>query len=510
MSVPSHEPAPPGPGVVLSSARGRWLVTATVLGSALAGIDATVVSVALPHIGEDLDAGFAGLQWTINGYTLTLASLILLAGSLGDRLGRRRVFLVGVVWFAVASAACALAPSIEVLVLMRALQGVGGALLTPGSLALISASFVAEDRAKAIGVWSGFSGVAEALAPFVGGYLVAGPGLRWIFLINLPLAAVVVLLTMRHVPESRDPAAARRLDLRGAALVTVGLAALTYALTDPSGGWSSGVPALLGGGVAALVGFVAAERRSPHPMVPPRLFANPQFGAANAVTFVVYAALGGVFFLLVVDLQVVSGFSPLAAGAALLPVTGLMLVLSARAGALSARIGPRLPMSLGPAIAAVGVALTLRLGPDSSYVVDVLPAVVLLGLGLSLMVAPLTATVLAAAPDRDAGVASGVNNAVARTGGLLAVAVLPTLAGLTGADYSEPDAFRAGFRVAMAVCAGLLALGGAVALATIRNPGHGLGSPAPDALPEPPDRHVHCAVDGPPLQAEHERSEPRP
>jgi EmrB/QacA subfamily drug resistance transporter len=479
------------------------VVTATVLGSALAAIDATVVSVALPHIGRDLDAGFAGLQWTINGYTLTLASLILLAGSLGDRWGRRRVFLVGVVWFAVASAACALAPTIEILVAMRALQGVGGALLTPGSLALISASFVAEDRAKAIGVWSGFSGVAAALAPFVGGYLVAGPGWRWIFLINLPLAAVVVSLAVRHVPESRDPEAERHLDLRGAALVTVGLAALTYALTDPGGGWTAGVVVLGVAGLAALVAFVLAERRSAHPMLPPRLFANPQFGAANAVTFVVYAALGGVFFLLVVDLQVVSGFSPLAAGAALLPVTGLMLVLSARAGALSARIGPRLPMSLGPAIAAAGVALTLRLGEDSSYVVDVLPAVALLGLGLSLMVAPLTATVLAAAPDRDAGVASGVNNAVARTGGLLAVAVLPTLARITGADYAEPAAFHAGFQIAMAVCAGLLALGGAIALATIRNPGQGPGAIGPDAPREPPDRHVHCTVDGPPLQAEH-------
>lgn len=503
MTQPPPAAAPADSRVTLASARGRWVLGATVLGSALAGIDATVVNVALPHIGRDLDAGFAGLQWTINGYTLTLASLILLAGSLGDRFGRRRVFLVGVVWFAVASAACAVAPSIEVLVTMRALQGVGGALLTPGSLALISASFVADDRAKAIGVWSGFSGVAAALAPFIGGYLVAGPGWRWIFLINLPLAAVVALLAVRHVPESRDPDAARHLDLRGAALVTVGLAALTYALTDPTGGWSSGVPALFGAALAAFASFVAAERRSPHPMLPPRLFGNPQFGAANAVTFVVYAALGGVFFLLVVDLQVVSGFSPLAAGAALLPVTGLMLVLSARAGELATRIGPRLPMSLGPAIAAVGVALTLRLGEDASYLVDVLPAVVLLGLGLSLMVAPLTATVLGAAPDRDAGVASGVNNAVARTGGLLAVAVLPTLAGITGADYADPAAFHAGFRIAMAVCAGLLALGAAIALATIRNPGHGLGSPAPDDLPEPPDRHVHCAVDGPPLQAEH-------
>lgn len=483
-----------GTQVALTQAAGRWVLVATVLGSALAGIDATVVSIALPAIGTDLGAAFADLQWTVNAYTLTLAAFILLAGSLGDRFGRRRVFVVGVVWFAAASMLCALAPTATALVAMRALQGVGAALLTPGSLSLISASFVRDDRAAAIGVWSGFSGIASAVAPFLGGYLVAGPGWRWIFLVNAPLAAVVVAVTRRHVPESRDAAAGSRLDVMGAVLVAVGLASVTYALTAAAEGWSATTGVLALAGAAALVAFVLVERRSRHPMLPPRLFADPQFTAANLVTLVVYAALGGVFFLLVVDLQVVGGLSPLQAGASQLPITVLMLLLSARSGALAARIGPRVPMAVGPVVAASGVALMLRLGPGTSYVTGVLPAVVLLGLGLSLMVAPLTATVLAAAADRDAGVASGVNNAVARTGGLLAVAVLPTLAGISGADYQDPVAFRAGFQVAMAVCAGLLLAGGLIAAVTIRNRLYG---PAPTV----PARRLHCAVDGPPIQA---------
>lgn len=484
--------------LTLAAPAGRWVLVATVLGSALAGIDATVVNVALPRMGRDLGAGFSGLQWTVNAYTLTLAALILLAGSLGDRFGRRRVFLIGVVWFAAASMLCALAPTIGVLVAVRALQGVGAALLTPGSLSLISSSFVPDDRAKAIGVWSGFSGVAAALAPFVGGYLVAGPGWRWIFLINVPLAAAVVVIARRHVPESRDPDADTRLDAQGAVLVAVGLGALTYALTGAAAGWSVSVRLLGAAGLVALVGFWLTERRSKHPMLPPRLFADRQFTAANLVTFAVYAALGGVFFLLVVNLQVVSGFSPLLAGAALLPVTALMLLLSARSGAVATRIGPRLQMTAGPLLAAAGVLLMLRLGLHSAYLTQVLPAVTLLGLGLAVMVAPLTATVLAAAADRDAGVASGVNNAVARAGGLLAIAVLPALAGISGADYQNPTSFHEGFRVATAICAGLLVVGGATAALTIRNPRTG-------AAPPVPHQRYSCDVDGPPI---HETSGP--
>lgn len=463
--------ATPAAQLSLSQRSGRWLLAASVLGSGLAGIDATVVNVALPALGHDLGASFAGLQWTLNGYTLTLASFILLGGSLGDRFGRRRLFTVGVVWFALASALCALAPTIEVLIAARALQGVGGALLTPGSLAMISASFVADDRARAIGAWSGLSGVATAIGPFIGGYLVGGPGWRWIFVINVPLAAVVVLITRRHVPETLDPDAVPHLDLAGAALGAVGLAGVTYAMIGAGGGWSPAV--VISGviGAAAMTGFVVNEHRSPHPMLPPKIFANRQFTAANLVTFTVYAALGAVFFLLVVNLQVVSGFSPLLSGTALLPITVIMLLLSARSGALAGRIGPWLQMTTGPLVAGIGALMFLRVGGNASYLTDVLPAVVVFGIGLTLIVAPLTTTVLAAAESRYAGVASGVNNAVARAAGRLAVAVIPVLAGITGDSYRNPDAFAGGFRTAVLICAGLLVAGGVTSAATIRNPG---------------------------------------
>ncbi len=455
----------------LGGASGRWLLVAAVLGSGLAGLDATVVNIALPAIGDDLHADVAALQWTTNGYPLTLAALVLLGGSLGDRYGRRRVFVVGVVWFALASAMCGLAPTTTVLVAARALQGVGGALLVPGSLAMISASFVPGDRAKAIGAWSGFGGIAGAIGPFLGGYLVAGPGWRWIFVINVPLAAVAVAVAWRHVPETRDPVAVPYLDILGAGFAAIGLGGITYALIAAGTGWSSTVAGAAGVGLAGLVGFVRTERRSPHPMLPPAIFANRQFTAANVITFFVDGASCGVFFFLVVTLQVVSGFSPLLAGTALLPITVILLVFSARVGVMTARIGPRLPMSLGPLIAAVGVLLFLRIDPDASYLTEVLPAVTVFGVGLALIVAPLTTTVLAAAETRRAGVVSGVNNAVARAAGLLAVAALPLIAGISGDDYQHPAAFLHGFRTAMTTCAGLLVVGALLAMATIRNPG---------------------------------------
>ena len=472
------------------SPTGRWVLLATVLGSGAAMLDATVVNIALPAIGRDLDAGFDGLQWTVNGYTLTLAALILLGGSLGDRYGRRRVFVLGTVWFALASLLCAVAPTIEVLIAARALQGIGGALLTPGSLAILSATFAEHDRAKAIGAWSGLAGIAAAAGPFLGGWLVDGPGWRWIFLINLPLAAVVVVVAQRHVPESLDESAPKQTDISGALLCAVGLGALTYALIGAGAGWSATVLGTGALGVAGLAAFVANERRSAHPMLPLGIFDNRQFVAANLVTFAVYAALGALFFLLVLHLQVVGGLSPLASGAALLPVTVLMLLLSRRAGRLSQQIGPRLPMSAGPLLAAAGALLMLRIGANPSYAVDVMPAVIVFGLGLSLTVAPLTTTVLAAVVDRHAGVASGVNNAVARAAGLLAVAVLPVVSGISGDDYERPGAFAHGFHVATVLCAALLVLGGVLAAVLVANP-------PPPARPEQTRRH--CAVDGPPL-----------
>jgi EmrB/QacA subfamily drug resistance transporter len=481
----------------MGTTAGRWVLFTTVLGSGLVMIDGTVVNVALERIGTDLDAGFVGLQWTVNAYTLTLASLILLGGSLGDHLGRRRVFVIGVVWFALASLACGLAPDIGTLIGARALQGVGGALLTPGSLALISASFHGPDRAAAVGAWSGLGGIAGAIGPFLGGWLVEWTW-RAVFLINLPLAALIVAVALKHVPESRDTESAAGLDVAGTVLAALGLGALTFALTGL--GAQGATPTLLGVlavGVVALVVFVVVERRSRHPLVPPALFGNAVFSAANGATLLIYGALGVVFFLLVLQLQTVGGFTPLAAGTALLPVTLIMLAFSARAGALAGRIGPRLPMTIGPLISACGVLLLLRVGPDASWLTDVLPGVFVFGIGLALTVAPLTATVLDSAPDRFAGSASGVNNAVARAAGLLAVAVVPGIAGIGGADYSDPVTFDAGFDTSMIIGAGLLVLASLVALAFIHRP-----LAAPGVAAEAPERVriedcPHCGINAP-------------
>jgi EmrB/QacA subfamily drug resistance transporter len=459
-------------GIEYGEARGRWVLATAVLGSAMVFIDGTVVNVALPHVGEDLHASLSGLTWTINGYTLTLASLILLGGSLGDRFGRKRVFVIGVAWFAVASLLCGLAPDVRTLIAARALQGVGGALLTPGSLALLQSSFRPEDRARAIGAWSGLAGIAGAAGPFVGGWLVEAASWRWIFLVNLPVAVAVVAMALRHVPESRDPTASRSVDVAGATVGALGLGGLTEGLIawQDHGPGSPLVLAALALGVAGLGGFVLREKQADEPMLPLGIFGSRVFSATNAVTFVVYAALGGVFFWLVLFLQVVAGFTPVSAGLALMPVTVLMLVLSPRAGALATRTGPRLPMTVGPLLCALGVGWLSQLPRHASYLSDVVPPVVLFGLGLSATVAPLTATVLAAASDEHAGLASGVNNAVARVGGLLAVAVLPLLAGLHGNAYASPRLLVEPYRIAMACCAGLLVVGGALSWAFVMVP----------------------------------------
>jgi EmrB/QacA subfamily drug resistance transporter len=483
------------------------VLLATVLGSGIAFLDATVVNVALPTIGEELDTGISGLQWVVNAYTLTLSGFLLLGGSLGDHYGRRRVFVVGVVWFAVASLLCGAAPNAEALIAARALQGIGGALLTPGSLAIIEASFRPEDRGPAIGAWSGLGGVTAAIGPFLGGWLVQAASWRLIFLINLPLAALVVWVAQRHVPESRDPGAAPGIDYAGAALAAAGLAGVVYALTDgPALGWTS-APIVLAGvaGVAALVAFVVWERHSRHPMLPLDVFASRQFTAANLVTFVVYGALGGSLFLLPIQLQRVVGFSPLAAGLALAPVTLVLLLLSSRAGRLSARIGPRLPMTLGPLLVAAGFVLYTRIGPGSDYLTDILPGMLVFAFGLTLTVAPLTATVLAAAPAEHIGVASAVNNDVARTAGLLAVAVLPVAAGISGADALEPARFNDGFRMAALIAAALCVVGGLISWFGIRNPtpepAPAEPVPAAAAATPPEDRHpISCPVTGPPVR----------
>lgn len=430
-------------------------------------LDATVVNVALPRLGADLDAGFSGLQWVVNAYTLTLAAFILLGGSLGDHYGRRKIFQLGVAWFALASVLCGLAPTVELLAVGRALQGVGGALLTPGSLAIIAATFDPADRSRAVGAWSALGGVAGAVGPFAGGWLVEW-NWRAVFLVNVPFAAIVLLVSARHVPESRDESAPKRIDIPGSVLAAAGLGLLTYGLIRAGEGLDALVVGTVVAGAVLLVAFVLVQRRSDHPLVPLDMFASRRFTAINLVTFATYAALGVFFFLLVLHLQVVAGFSPLLAGTAMLPATVLMLLLSARAGALADRVGARPLLIVGLLFAAGGALLTLRVGENASYVVDVLPAVVVFGLGLATLVAPLTATVLSSAPAGHSGVASGVNNAVARVAGLLAVAVIPVVAGLAGANYTDVDRFTNGFRMAMLICAALLLAGAALAAVMLR------------------------------------------
>lgn len=444
------------------------VLAAATLGSAMALLDSTVVNVALRRIGEDLDASLGDLQWVSNGYLLSLASLTLLGGSLGDRFGRRRIFVLGVVGFALTSVACGLAPTAPVLIAARVAQGAAAALLTPGSLAMIQGTFAPDDRPRAIGTWSGLGSVATAVGPFLGGWLVQTASWRWVFLINLPLAALT-LLAARAVPETRDPGAVRGFDVVGAVLGSLALGGITYALIEWTALPGAALAALVIGLAAALL-FGLNERRSRHPMLPLTLFASRQFSAANAMTLLTYAALGGVLFFVVLQLQTVSGFSPLAAGVATLPITIVMVLLAGRGGALAARIGPRLPMTFGPLLCAAGTLLLSRVGADVVYWRDLAAPLTVFGLGLALLVAPLTAAVLAAAPDHHAGVASGINNAVARAGSLLAVAALPLLVGLSGEDYQAPDAFGDGYRAAMLWCAGLLAAGGLLSYLLIRNP----------------------------------------
>jgi EmrB/QacA subfamily drug resistance transporter len=479
----------------VGTSAGRWVLLATVLGSGLAMLDATVVNIALPTIGRDFDTGLSSLQWVVNAYTLTLAGFLLLGGALGDRYGRRKVFLIGVTWFAGASLLCAIAPNVEMLILARALQGVGAALLTPGSLAILEASFAPDDRAAAIGAWSGLGGVMTAVGPFLGGWLVESASWRWIFVINLPFALVVLWVGLRHVPETRNEHAVHGIDFAGAILTVVGLAGVIAGLTaGPEQGWTDPIVLIsLFGGLAVLGAFVVVEQRSAHPLVPLAIFKAKQFTSANIVTFVVYAALAGAFFLLPIQLQTVVDFSPIASGAALLPVTIIMLFGSSRAGRLATRIGPRIPMSVGPAIAGVGLLLLSTVGAGSSYWTGVLPGITVFGCGLALTVAPLTATVLGSAPEEYAGVASAVNNDVARTAGLIAIAVLPPLAGISNADFGDPAALSDGFSLAMMIAGGTLIAGGLLAWVTIRRPVQVAGAGAPTS---------HCALDAPPLRAD--------
>lgn len=440
----------------------RRVVAVAVLGSGVAFLDGTIVNVALPSIGADLGAGLRDLQWVLDAYLVMLTALLLLGGSLGDRFGRRRVFLLGIYGFTVASVLCGLAPSATTLIAARALQGVGGALLVPGSLALLSATIHPADRARAVGAWSGLVGVASAAGPLLGGWLVDSASWRLAFLLNLPLAAVVVVVA-RLVPESIDVRAAPHLDLPGAVTAAAGLALVTGGLIEGGERWST-LTAVVG--AALLAAFVMIERRSPNPMLPPSLFASSQFVGANLVTLAVYAGLGGALFLVVANLQLALGYSALEAGAALLPVTVLMLVLSPRAGALAQRAGPRLALTSGPLVVAAGLVWLGRIGPGDRYASTILPAAALFGLGLAITVAPLTAAVLASVDERHLGVGSATNNAAARLAGLLAVAVLPAVAGVE--FVASRGRGLPGYGTALGTSAALCAAGSAIAAVTVR------------------------------------------
>jgi EmrB/QacA subfamily drug resistance transporter len=443
-------------------------VLAAVLGSGMAFIDTTAVNVILPALHRDLGAGMAGLQWTVDAYLLTLSAFLLLGGSLGDLFGQRRMFVIGVVCFCLASALCGVVSSTLTLTLARALQGVGAAILVPGSLAVLRTSIAEEDQGAAIGVWAGLSGVTSAAGPLLGGLLVEHLSWRAIFFLNLPVGAAALWAALRYLPALPGRGGVR-LDVAGALAAALGIGGVTYALIEgPAGGWPPSAVAAAVVGVAALLAFIPLERRA-DPMLPLSLFRSRTFTAANLLTLAVYAGLGSAFFLLMLTLQQAIGYSPLEAGAALVPITVLLLVLSPSAGRLSQRFGPRWPLSVGPVVVAAGLLLFLRVRLHGSYFLDVLPAVLVFAVGLAVTVAPLTGAALQAVEASYAGVASGVNNAVARLASLLGVAAVPWAAGLTGLGHGlEPEVLLGGFHRAMVLCAGLAVAGGGVAAWGVR------------------------------------------
>ena len=480
----------------------RLTLVACVLGSVITFLDGSIVNVALPALRDDLDAGIATQQWVVEAYLLTVGSLILVGGSYADLRGRRHAFELGLVAFGVTSLACALAPTGEVLVAARGLQGAAGALLVPASLAIITATFDDDERAGAVGAWTAWTGIAFVIGPLAGGAIIDGVGWRPVFAVNVPIVLVTLWLSRRAIAETRDPGATR-LDWLGALLSMLGLAAVVFALIrQPTHGWEDPtVGPLLAAGFALLAGFVVHEHRSAHPMLPLAFFRIRNFTAANVATFSIYGGLGAATFFVVIFLQQVAGYSAFQAGLALLPITVIMFFLSRRFGALADRIGPRLPMAVGPLIAAAGFLLFNRMDSDVAYVSDVLPGVLLLGLGLSVTVAPLTATALGAVPQAHAGIASGVNNAIARVASLVAIALVGAVVGSAFGDRlddaagslppavleearSRPlvvesasalrtlqvDASVEGFHAGVLFAAALVAIGGIVAAFGIRNP----------------------------------------
>jgi len=458
--------------LTLDSAAGRRTLAASIVGSGAAFLEGTVVNVALPSIARDLGLGLEGVQWVINAYLLALGALTLLGGALGDRYGRRKLFVAGAIGFSVMTVGCAIAPGPRVLLALRFMQGAAGALLVPNSLAMLEASFGEEDRGTAIGRWAGWSGTSTAIGPLLGGWLIDAASWRWVFAAIAPVALAAAWLASGK-SEATDRGGSQRIDYVGAALMVLGLGGVTAALIDgPRLGFRDPIiVALLASGAIVLVAFAVIERRSESPLLPPRLFRSRAFTGANVATVLMYAALGGVLLLLMLQLQGNMGYSALESGASLLPANVLMLALSPAAGRFAHRHGARGPMTVGALVAGVGMLLFSRVVPGATYAGAILPAVVVFGLGLSMLVAPLTAAVLAAAPDRDAGVASGVNNAVARLAGLISAAALPVAAGIGGLEKLSGLQLTQGFARAMWICAGLAVLAAAVAWVTV-----GLGS----------------------------------
>jgi EmrB/QacA subfamily drug resistance transporter len=442
------------------------VLVACILGSVIVFVDSTVVNVALPAMQRDLGGGLVLQQWVVDAYLLTLGSLLLVGGSLGDLFGARRLFLIGIVTFGITSVACAAAPDGTTLILARGLQGVTGAILTPAGLAVIAATFSGEARGAAIGQWTSWTGIAFVIGPLAGGWLVTHGSWRWVFIVNVPFAIATAALVAYAVPKHAPPEKRPRVDITGGVLCVLGLGGPVFALIEePRRGWGSPMIVVpLVAGLALFAAFLWWERRTPEPMLPLGLFARRNFSFANLETLTVYAGLSTLTFFLVLFVQQLAGYSALKSGLALLPITVVMFVLSPRVGRLSMRLGPRLFMGTGPLIAAVALAPLIRLKPGFNYWYELLPPLLVFSVGLSLIVAPLTATVLADAHESDAGIASGVNNAVARVAGLLGIAVVG--ASVAG---SANTLDLAGFRLAMGITVGLICAGGIIGFAGIRN-----------------------------------------
>jgi EmrB/QacA subfamily drug resistance transporter len=461
----------------------RLTLVATILGSTVVFLDSTVVNVALPAIAEGLGAGLAGQQWVVEAYMLTLVSLLLVGGSLGDQLGRRRIFVVGLVGFGVTSALCAIAPSVGFLIAARALQGIAGALLVPGSLAIVAATFEGAARGKAVGTWTAWTGIATVIGPAGGGALIGLTSWRAIFWINLPLIAATTALTLHSVEESRDPEAFRGIDWLGIFLSAAGLGGPVFALIEqPSRGWGDPLVWIpFAAGVACFALFLLHEARARQPMLDLGLFRIRNFAVANLTTLTAYAGLIGGLFFVGLYLQQVAGYSALEAGLATTPISLILFLLSPRWGRLASGTGPRLPMSAGPIVGGLGLLLLLRVGSGGDYVAEVLPAIVVFGLGLSATVAPLTATVLDSVEERHVGIASGVNNGISRVAGLLAIAVLGAVisarfAALAGDAAGGPltanaaAASTSAFHLGIAIAGVLMIAGGIVSALGIENP----------------------------------------